>query len=164
MKLTTDQIFSRLNTQFPGMSLSLTQPENGDVSVVVPSTQVAQVVEFLKNETTLGFDYLMNLSACDTKEQIEVTYHLHSYTHRHSVSLKVVGPRTGMVVATLAKLYGAANFQEREVFDHFGVKFLDHPDMRRILLPDDWVGFPLLKDYQELEDYNGIGTTRPSML
>ena len=145
-------------------------PENGDAYAFVPADKIDVIAAFLKQSPDLSCDFLMSVSAFDamklgeTEQHIEVTYHFYSYAHRHTVILKVKTPRAGGVVKTLCGLYGCANFQEREVFDHFGVKFDGHPDLRRILLPDDWVGFPLLKDYVEQEEYNGMATTRPSLL
>lgn len=164
MKLSATDIISKIKTQLPEVALEWVEPENGDKYAFVPADKIDAVVAFLKSDKNLSFDYMMNLSAFDAKEHIEVTYHLYSYQHRHSITLKVKAVRLNGAVNTLCALYGAANYQEREVYDHFGVKFTGHPDMRRILLPDDWVGHPLLKDYQEQEDYNGIGTTRPSLL
>lgn len=164
MKLSATDIVGKIKVGLPDVAFEWVEPENGDKYAFVPADKIDAVVSFLKSDKTLSFDYLMNLSAFDAKEHIEVTYHLYSYLHRHSFTLKVKAVRLNGAVNTLCALYGAANYQEREVFDHFGVKFTGHPDMRRILLPDDWVGYPLLKDYTEQEDYNGIGTTRPSLL
>lgn len=163
-KLTEDQILKALQSKFESIELKWVNEFNGDHYLIVPADRILDVVTHMKSESSLAFDYLMNVSALDTKENLEVTYHLYSYTHRHTFILKAVVARQGAEVPTLSHLYGTAIFQEREVYDHFGVKFKNHPDMRRILLPDDWVGHPLLKDYQEQEEYNGIGTTRPSML
>jgi NADH-quinone oxidoreductase subunit C len=158
------EINEKLLEKFPDIKTVWMDGENGDNHLTIPHDKITEIVTFLKDTWELSFDYLMNVSAFDNGEQIEVTYHLNSYRHQHSLVLKVKVAREGGVVDTLALIYGTANFQEREVFDHFGVKFKGHPDLRRILLPEDWVGYPLLKDYEEQEEYNGIGTTRPSML
>lgn len=162
-KLSESDILQKLKIKFADLTLDWVEPENGDHYVFVPADKIDVITLFLKEDEALAFDYLVNVSAFDAKEHIELTYHYYSYTHRHSFIVKVKSPRGGNI-NTLSLIYGTANFQEREVYDHFGVKFTGHPDLRRILLPDDWVGYPLLKDYVELEDYNGIGTTRPSML
>ena len=157
-------IANQLKTKLPELSLDWVVAEKGDSALFVPADKTVEVASALKSDPALSMDFLMNLSAFDEKEHIEVTYHFYSYKHRHKLNIKVKAARGGGVVASLCSVYGTANFQEREVFDHFGVTFSAHPDMRRILLPDDWVGFPLLKDYQEQEEYNGIGTTRPPLL
>ena len=162
--LKAEEIVARIQSKLPAAAVEWVAAEHGDSFLVVLAAQLAEVVALLKNDADLQFDYLNNLSALDTKEQIEVVYHLYSYVFRHSFEIKVLVSREGGQIPSISALYGTANFQEREVFDLFGVKFTGHPDLRRILLPDDWVGHPLLNDYQEQEDYNGIGTTRPSLL
>lgn len=159
-----EQVVGKIQGKFPAVAVQWVAAENGDSYLFVPADQIDNIAAFLKTDWDLSFDYLMNVSAFDAKEHIEVTYHFYSYKHRHSFVVKVKAQRLGGEVNTLTSLYGCANFQEREVFDHFGLKFKNHPDLRRILLPDDWVGYPLLKDYKEEEEYNGIGTTRPSLL
>ena len=172
MKHTADQILEKLKTKFPQTAFTWQTPENGDASLIVPADHLVPVVQFLKDSSELAFDFLMSVSAFDglkwlegdAAQMIEVTYHLHSYQHRHTFIVKVRAPRQNGQIPTLTGLYGCADFQEREVFDHFGVAFIGHPNLKRILLPDDWVGHPLLKDYEEQAEYNGMGTTRPSML
>lgn len=158
------EILKMLKKNFSDVSFDWVDAENGDNYLFVPADKVDEITQYLKDTWELSFDYLMNVSAFDTPDHIELVYHCYSYKHRHNFILKVKVPRENGEVNTLSHLYGTANFQEREVFDHFGVKFKNHPDMRRILLPDDWVGYPLLKDYKEEEEYNGMGTTRPPLL
>jgi NADH-quinone oxidoreductase subunit C len=95
---------------------------------------------------------------------IEVVYHLLSYRHRHAFVLKVEAARAAPVIPTVEVVWKAANWHEREVYDLFGVDFPGHPDLRRILLPDDWVGHPLRKDYQEAGGYHGISNVRENPL
>lgn len=158
------EILNMIQKKFAHAALEWVEAENGDNYLYVPGDKIVDIVRYLKESWELSFDFLINLSAMDGQEHIVVTYHLYSYRHRHFFILKVRVPRENGEIQSLTPLYGAANFQEREVFDHFGVKFKGHPDLRRILLPEDWVGYPLLKDYKEPEEYNGMGTTRPSLL
>jgi NADH-quinone oxidoreductase subunit C len=95
---------------------------------------------------------------------IEVVYHLFSYRHRHAIVLKVEVDRAAARVPTVEGVWKAANWFEREVYDLFGVEFTGHPDLRRIMLPDDWVGHPLRKDYLEAGGYRGIANTREDPL
>lgn len=164
MKLSENDIVNRLKEKFSDVELSWVETENGENYLDVPANKLDAVVQFMKESSELSFDYLMMISACDGEEKISVVYILHSYAHRHTMTLQVAVARQGGAVPSISHLYGTANLQEREVYDHFGVKFNNHPDLRRILLPDDWVGHPLLKDYEEQEEYNGMSTTRPSML
>lgn len=158
------EILKMIQDHFTDLTMEWLEPEKGDKYLIVPHDRVDEVVTYLKETWELSFDYLMNLSAFDAKEHIELAYHLHSYRHRHDFILKVKAVRENGEVNTITNLYGTANYQEREVYDHFGVRFKGHPNLKRILLPEDWVGHPLLKDYKEQEVYDQIATTRESLL
>lgn len=127
---------------------------------VVATDAIAEVGAFCKGEPDLTLDNLMCLSVVDypkeTPPRMEVVYHLFSYEHRHVFVLKVHVPREGARVPTVEKLWGVANWHEREAYDMFGVLFEGHSDMRRILLPDDWEGHPLRKDWVDPDFYNGM--------
>ena len=87
---------------------------------------------------------------------MEVVYHLYSYRHDHLFVLKVLLPRDDAAVPTVENVWAVANWHEREAYDMFGIVFEGHSDLRRILLPDDWVGHPLRKDWVDPEFYNGM--------
>jgi NADH-quinone oxidoreductase subunit C len=135
-------------------------------SLSVEPTIIVDVCRFLHDEPDLHFDCLSNQSGVDykAKGQIEVVYHLYSYTHRHQIVLKVDVPRDNPVVPTVEGIWKAANWLEREIYDLLGVTFEGHPDLRRILMPEDWIGHPLRKDFVEPEEYHGISTHRESLL
>ena len=113
-----------------------------------------------------GFDFLQNLTAVDwiKDERIELVYHLWSYGRHLERVVKIDLPRAQPEVASVADVWRAAEWYEREQFDLFGVVFSGHPDLRRILLPDDWPGHPMRKDYVEAAEYRGMSTTRPNTL
>ena len=98
----------------------------------------------------------------DYKDRIEVVVHLFSYRYRHGAVLKLKLPRDNPRAPTLEDLWKSANWMEREIFDLLGVHFDGHSDMRRILMPEDWPGHPLRKDFVEPLEYHGISTTRES--
>jgi NADH-quinone oxidoreductase subunit C len=127
---------------------------------VVATDAIADVAAFAKGDPELRFDNLMCLSAVDwpkeTPPRLELVYHLWSYALRHRFVLKVHLPRDGASVPTVERVWGVANWHEREAFDMFGIEFAGHSDPRRILLPDDWVGHPLRKDWVDPEFYNGM--------
>lgn len=127
---------------------------------------VAQAGEFLKETPDLAFDSLSNLTAVDRKadDQIDVYYHLYSYQHRHKLTLKASCPRLDPVLPTVSKVWPIGDWLEREAFDLMGVNFIGHGDLRRLLMPEDWVGHPLRKDFVEPEEYHGISTRRESLL
>jgi len=127
---------------------------------VVAADAIAEAAAFAKADPALAFDNLMCLAAADypkdTPPRMELVYHLFSYTHRHTHVLKVMLPREGALVPSVEGVWGVANWHEREAFDMFGIGFTGHSDLRRILLPDDWEGHPLRKDWVDPEFYNGM--------
>lgn len=129
----------------------------------VPAAEWRVTAERLRAD---GFDFLQNLTAVDwiKEERIELVYHLWSYGSRQERVVKIDLPRDKPEVASVADVWRAADWYEREQFDLFGVAFLGHPDLRRILLPDDWPGHPMRKDYVEAAAYRGMSTTRPNTL
>jgi NADH-quinone oxidoreductase subunit C len=141
-----------------------TRPDNFSATVT-PAALVAAST-FLRDEPSLRFDCLSNLSGVDwpKRQVIQVVYHLYSYPHRHAFVLKADAARDAPVLPSLAAVWRHAEWQEREVFDLLGVVFEGHPDLRRILMPEDWPGHPLRKDFVEPEEYHGISTSRESLL
>ncbi len=125
---------------------------------------IEQVAVRLKTDPELHFDYLECLTGIDFPDdkRIHVVYHVYSYVKKHRVVMKALLDRADPAVPTLCNVWPAANWHERECFDLLGVLFDGHPDLRRLLLPDDWEGHPLRKDYVEADDYHGIPTTRPN--
>ncbi|MEH7224991.1 NADH-quinone oxidoreductase subunit C, partial [Bacillus sp. JJ1566] len=107
-----------------------------------------KVAQFLKFNEQLGFDYLSELHGTDFQTHMEVYVHLFSYKNRQSVALKVMIDRDEPTTASLQPLWEGANWPERETYDLLGITFTGHPNLTRILLPDDWVGYPLRKDYE----------------
>jgi len=137
-----------------------------DPCIFIGPAAILEVCRFLHDEPDLSFDCLSNQSGVDykTKGVIEVVYHLYSYEHRHWIVLKVDAPRDNPVMPTVETVWKAANWLEREIYDLLGVTFEGHSDLRRLLMPEDWIGFPLRKDFVEPESYHGISTRRESLL
>jgi NADH-quinone oxidoreductase subunit C len=152
-------IHERLSATF-GEKIVGAQLEGPNPWAVVALEAIVQVAEFAKRDAELAFDNLMCLSAVDypkeTPPRMEVVYHLFSYSKRHIFALKVQLPREQPSVATLEGVWSVANWHEREAYDLFGIEFKGHSDLRRILLPDDWQGHPLRKDWVDPELYNGM--------
>ncbi|HEY5908548.1 MAG TPA: NADH-quinone oxidoreductase subunit C [Vicinamibacteria bacterium] len=150
-----EELVAAFGERIVGVNLEAASP-----FAVVATDAIVEVASFCKAEKHLAFDNLMNLSGVDypkeTPPRMEVVYHLLSYTHGHTFALKVHLPREEPRVATVEGLWGVANWHEREAYDMFGIVFTGHSDLRRILLPDDWVGYPLRKDWQDPDFYNGM--------
>ena len=118
------------------------------LTFVVPAEKMHDLAFKLKHEPDLSFDYLFCLTGVDMVKYLEVIYHLESITHRHMLVFKVrTADRENGAVDTVCDIWRTAELHEREVYDLLGVKFNNHPDLRRFFLSDDWVGHPLRKDY-----------------
>ena len=159
------EVFSRLEKQFPGNVRDF----KGDVPepyLLVEVDAIVEVCRWLRDDADLKFEVLSDQTAVDwpKEEKIQLVYHLYSYSGRHQIVLKVDLPRDNPKIATVENVWKVANWFEREIFDLFGVVFEGHSDLRRILLPEDWQGYPLRKDYIEQEEYDGISTQRAPLV
>ena len=159
------EIYNRLEAKFPGQVAEFAGNVFDPYLMVHPEA-IVEVCRYLRDDPELKCEILSDLTAIDLPKQeiIQALYHLYSYTHKHAIVLKVNLPRDNPHVATVENIWKAANWFEREVFDLFGVIFEGHSDLRRILLPEDWVGYPLRKDYVEQEEYDGISTQRAPLV
>lgn len=95
------------------------------------------------------FDYLFCLSCVDWKTHLSMIYHLTSTIFRHTIVVKATLDRNNPVIESVTDIWKTADFNEREAFEMFGVQFRHHPDLRKLILPDDWIGFPMRKDYED---------------
>jgi NADH-quinone oxidoreductase subunit C len=155
------EIYARLKERFASEILEICD-RKPDPFVVVEPAAIVRIGLFLYDEPDCAMDCLSNETGVDYKDRIEVVYHLFSYRHRHSCVLKVRLPREHPSVETVEEIWRSANWMEREIFDLLGVMFRGHSDMRRILMPEDWPGYPLRKDFVEPLEYHGISTVRES--
>lgn len=156
-----EEIQTRLAARLGAVELS---PGPGDAALIIPAAAWHQAALALRDDPALAFDFLRSLSGVDRPPAgtIEVVAHLLSYEHRHALVVKTAVDRHAPLLATVSDVWPAADWHERELFDLFGVKIAGHPDLRRLLLPDDWEGHPLRKDYQEPPAYHGIPMRRPA--
>ena len=163
--MTVNEIHAKLQAEFGDAIGALSEPKI-DPFTVVKTDRIADVALFLKRTPGLEFDHCNDVTALDWPKRnvIEVVYHLFSYGHRHGIVLKVEADRAKPIVPSVTGVWHAANWLERECYDMFGVVFTGHPDLRRVLLPDDWEGWPLRKDYQEAGGYHGISNVRENPL
>ena len=114
------------------------------------------VCRYLFDDSNLSFDYLMCITSIDNQENgLELAYNLYSYKNRHYLEFRVVINRDEMV-PSVESIWKTADWHEREAYDMMGIEFMNHPNLTRILLPQDWEGFPLRKDYTESEYYHGM--------
>lgn len=129
------------------------------IAIKINAGDLLVVCEALYRDPSAYFDMLSCVTGIDNgveAKTMEVVYNLYSIPFNHHLVLKVVLPRENPEVETVSLIWKTADWQEREIFDLYGIKFLNHPDLRRILLPADWIGHPLRKDYKAQEYYHGI--------
>jgi NADH-quinone oxidoreductase subunit C len=147
------QIAKIIEEKFAGQVLGTTTYA-GQVSVLLKKELIKDVCLFLRDEPSLKMDHLADLTAVDFSRypgdagpRFEVVYNMFSISHRHRIRLKVRVPEDDPQVDSVASVWQTANWHERETYDLMGIIFNGHPDLRRILLPEDWEGHPLRKEY-----------------
>ncbi len=119
------------------------------LDLVVPPEHYVEIIQFLKDETELGFDLFLQLSAIDWKDHFDVLVHLLSTRDGHKLFLRCRVEKGNAEIETISNIFRGAEWHEREVFDLFGIQFHNHPDMRRIFLKNDFPGHPLCKDFED---------------
>ncbi len=142
-----EEIGALLSEKFGGRILETKAEGLSPFSVVDPA-EILSVCQFIRYDDRLAMDHLECLAGVDYKDRVEVVYVLYSMKHRHRYTLKCRLSREGPRLSTVESVWGVANWHEREAYDMIGVVFEGHSDLRRILLPDDWEGHPLRKDYK----------------
>lgn len=128
-------------------------------TIHLPVTFLISVMEELHQNPSTYFDQLSCITGIDNGPQantMEVIYHLYSIPFNQSLAIKVVLAREHAAIESISAIWKSADWLEREVYDMFGIHFNNHPDLRRILMPADWEGHPLRKDYQHQDSYRDI--------
>lgn len=137
---------SRLQEAFPHVQLEV-QPGKMPMLVLVDIAKLPEVMAFLKDDPDCMLDFLDGITAVDRMDYFEVIYNLFSMRHHHSFVLKVLVGREEPVLPSLVSIWRGADFQEREIYDMMGIVFAGHPNLKRILLPDDFPGHPHRKEF-----------------
>jgi NADH-quinone oxidoreductase subunit C len=149
------EISALLTEKFDSRILEAKPDATNPWSAIEPSA-ILEVCRFLSSDDRLGMDHLELLGGADYKDRIEVIYVLYSMKHHHRYTLKCRLSRESPAINTVESVWSVANWHEREAYDMFGIVFKDHSDLRRILCPDDWEGYPLRKDYQFPKSYRDM--------
>jgi NADH-quinone oxidoreductase subunit C len=170
----TEEVFELLKSQFGEAVRAIEKDAPTEQIIIIDPLQIKIVAKFLRENEELKFDSLMCLSGVDDangkkvkdeqgNETIEggtlsVYYHLHSVSLKHKITLKVSTPRENPQVESVENIWKSADWHEREAYDLIGIIFLNHPDLRRIMMPYDWEegSHPLRKDYKNPEFYQGM--------
>jgi NADH-quinone oxidoreductase subunit C len=155
MGLSFKEICDRLRSRFPSFIVETVEP-NGDPYIVVDPAQLIDAARFLRDTAELDFDYLASVGGTDDLTNLWSVIHVYSIRRNHRFVMKVKLDRNDPRVATLCPVWATANWHEREAYDLYGIQYEGHPDPRRILLPEDWPGYPMRKDYDFPEHYQGI--------
>ena len=147
------QIAKMIEEKFAGQVLGTTTYA-GQVGVMVKRDMIKDICQYLRDEPALKMDHLADLTAVDFStypgdngSRFEVVYNLISTEYRHRIRLKARVPEEDPKIDTVSSIWQTANWHERETYDLMGIKFNGHPDLRRILLSEDWEGHPLRKEY-----------------
>ena len=128
--------------------LEFTEEGSQFLNISVNPEELHSLMSQLKSNKETNFDYLFCVTGMDWGKELGVIYHLESTIHRHIIVVKVkTEDRENPTFDTVSNIWKTANFHEREVFDFFGIKFNNHPNLKRLFLTDEWEGFPLRKDY-----------------
>ena len=144
------QIADRIKERFPEEVLGV-QEFRGQVSVTVKKGRILDIFRYLHDDPDLFLDYLVDVCGVDylgkKETRFEVVYHLYSMKHRHALRVKAEVGDDNPSIDSVVPIWAGANWHEREAYDMYGIIFEGHPDLRRVLLPEDWEGYPLRKDY-----------------
>lgn len=142
-------VAEKIQNRFPHYFVH-TREALGELTVSIQREGVVEVCRFLRNDPALDFDHITDICSVDypeDEERFEVIYHFYSIRKRHRIRLKARVPEEDCAIDSITGIWQGANFLEREVYDLMGIRFRNHPDLRRILLTDDFDGFPLRKDF-----------------
>jgi NADH-quinone oxidoreductase subunit C len=155
-------IITYLNEQFLGTVGSLeegtTWDTPGEAYVPLAPERWLEIAQRLRDEDAFRLDSLQCITGVDVgpDQDLEVRYNLHSMEKRHTAEIRISVSREHPEIPSIAQVWKIGDWFEREVYDMYGIVFTGHPDLKRILLPDDWEGWPLRKDYEEPQTYHGI--------
>ena len=142
--------FEEFKISLAAISASVIFEEGGEfLNCFTEPVAFKDLMQQLFNNENLSFDYLFCVSCVDWKTHLTMVYHLESTKHRHILVVKSKLDRENPEIETVSDIWRTAEFHERESFDLFGVRFINHPDLRRLFLTDDYEGWPLRKDFED---------------
>lgn len=145
--MTREELKIKLTELFPSASLD----ESGEwLNMNIPDSELLSTVNLIRNTSGLNFDFLFCLTCVDFKTHLTMVYHFTSTDHRQPLVLKVQLDRNKPEIESVSHIWRTAEFHEREVYEMYGVNFLNHPDLRLLILPDGWEGRnPMRKDFED---------------
>jgi len=148
--LEAKEIAEKIKEKFPDQVIDVAEFRD-QVSVIVKKDQIIKICKYLHDDPLLSLDHLQDLTAVDYLKKkdvrFEVVYNLYSIRYRHHIRIRAQVTENDPKIKSAVPIWAGADWHERECFDMFGIVFTGHPDLRRILMPEDWEGYPLRKDY-----------------
>jgi NADH-quinone oxidoreductase subunit C len=135
----------------PILEAKLNEHSDDIPTLVVDRFVWFKVAKIIKEHPDIAMNYLRNLSGVDQETHLEVVYHFVNMSTNRELCVKIKTDREDASIPSITPLWSTANWTEREVYDLLGIEFPGHPDLRRIMMPDDWVGYPLRKDYEPID-------------
>jgi NADH-quinone oxidoreductase subunit C len=155
MGLSYKEVYDRIQASFADAVVSRSEGPV-DPFLVVKKEHLVKLCTWLREDAELRFDFLSSVSGVDDTQTFWSVYHIYSIPKNHNCVLKVDCGKEDPWVPSVCGVWATANWHEREAYDLYGIRYEGHPDLRRILLPEDWEGHPLRKDYDFPEEYRGI--------
>jgi NADH-quinone oxidoreductase subunit C len=149
-------ICSLLQSKFGAAILDCKEELPSDPFVKIAADKLTDICLFLRDDENTQFDYLNLLGGMDLGENLGVVYHLYSMKFSHKFVMKLSVPKDDPKVPTVERVWRSADWHEREAYDMYGIEFVGHHNLIRILNPYDWEGYPLRKDYKTPEEYHGM--------
>lgn len=149
--MTSKEVLEKIKLD-QGNEILSTEMNLGDAVIFITSGAIYKIAEYLKNDSDLDFDYLSHITGADylneeREPRFEVVYELHSIEKNHSIRIRVGLEEEDPTVPTVSELWKGALYPERELFDMFGFNVIGHPNLSRLIMPEEWEGNPLRKDY-----------------
>ncbi len=155
MPFSPKKIYERIQARFPGAVEAVVEGP-GDAFCVLKADSALSVFRYLRDDHEMRFDLCVSVCGVDDRKDLWVVWHLRSIPREQGAVLKVRVDRADPAAPSATSVWRGADWHERETYDLYGIRFEGHPDLRRILLPEDWPGHPLRKDYEHPDEYQGI--------
>jgi NADH-quinone oxidoreductase subunit C len=154
--MSQEEIYNDLKAAYGDDVICFNNTLPGDSFIEISTEKSFDICHTLRDDDKYLFDYLMCISGVDCGDKVCAVYHLYSMTFKHKLVLKVFAPKSNPEIKSVERIWRTADWHERETFDLMGIIFTGHRNLKRILLPEDWEGSPLRKDYKVQEYYHGM--------
>ncbi len=152
----TSELIAKIKEKLDKDALEITETPFDDILIEINKDAILSVMETLRNDPELRFDALLNHLGVDHKERFSVVYNLFSFNLDRKITVKAYLDRENPEISSIESVFAGINWFERETFEMLGITFTGHSNLQRLLLPPDWEGYPLRKDYAFPDQYHGV--------